>query len=70
MHIDQVNGNTYWRDAIDKEMKMGKIAYKPREYCTPEEVQKGKVDDMHWYQEITCHIIFNVNMDPLVGPYL
>ena len=23
-------------------------------------MQKGKVDDMHGYQEITCHVIFDV----------
>ena len=26
-------------------------------------MQKGKVDDMHGYQEITCHVIFDVKID-------
>ena len=63
MQIYQSNGNTYWKDAIDKEMKKSKIAYKPREYCKLEELLKGEVDGMHGYQEIICHVIFYVNMD-------
>ena len=30
IHIYQANGNTYWKDAIDKNMKKANIAYKPR----------------------------------------
>ena len=44
-------------------MKNDKIAYKPREDCTQEEMLKGDVDDMHGYQEITCHVMLDVNMD-------
>ena len=44
-------------------MKNTKISYKPIEYCTPEEVQKGKLNDVHGYQDITCHVIFDVKMD-------
>ena len=44
-------------------MKKDKISYKPIEYCKPEGVQKLKVDGMHGYQEITCHVIFDVKMD-------
>ena len=61
--IDKSNGNTYWKDAIGKDMKKSNISYKPREYCTPEEVRKGEVDDMHGYHEIICHVIFDVKMD-------
>ena len=57
MQIYQANGNTYCKGEIDKEMKKAKIAYKPREDSTPEKVRKGNVDDMHGYQEITCHDI-------------
>ena len=44
-------------------MKKSNINYKPREDFTPEEVRKGKVDIMHGYQDITYHVIFDVNMD-------
>ena len=40
MQIDQINGNTYWKDAIEKYTKEARITYKPIEYCTPEEVWK------------------------------
>ena len=30
IHIDQANGNTYWKYAIDKDMKKSNISYKPR----------------------------------------
>ena len=63
MQIDQANGNTYSKDTIYKDMKNYKIAYEPIEHCTPEEVQKSKVDDMHGYQEIIYHVIFDVKTD-------
>ena len=49
IHIYQKNGNTYWKDAIDKEMKKSNISYKPIEYCT---------------QYMTCNcVIFDVKID-------
>ena len=63
MQIDQENGINCSKDAIDKETKKSNIDYKPREDCTSEEVWKGKVYEMHGYKEITCHVIFDVNMD-------
>ena len=44
-------------------MKKSNVNYIPREDCTLEEVKKGKVDSMHGYQDITFHVIFDVNMD-------
>ena len=61
--IYHINGNNYWKEAIEKEMKRAKIPYEPIEYCTLEEVRKGKVDDMHGYREITCHVISEMKMD-------
>ena len=43
-------------------MKKAKVAYKPTEEFAPEEVIKGKVDEMHGHQEIKCHVIFYVKM--------
>ena len=63
MYIYQENGNTYRKYSIDKYTRKDKISYKPIEDCTPEEVQKGKVDDMHGYQEIKCHFVFDAKMD-------
>ena len=44
-------------------MKKDNISCKTREEYTPEEVRKGEVDGIHGYQEITCHVIFDVKMD-------
>ena len=64
VRLDRENdGNRFWQDAMDKEMKKAKVAYKPKEGVTPEEIRKGKVDDMRGYQEIKCNIIFDVKMD-------
>ena len=44
---------------------MGKaeISYKEVEGCTPEEVRQGEIDEIEVFQDITCHIIFDVKMD-------
>ena len=62
MQIDKKNGKTYYKEAIDKEIKKANITYKPIEGCTQEEVRKWNVDDMYGYQEIKCHVIFEMNM--------
>lgn len=63
IQIDTLNGNRYWQNAVDKEMKKAKVAYTPREGITPEDVRSNKVDDMRGYQEIKCHLVFDVKMD-------
>ena len=63
MQIYQANGNNYWQDEIDKDTKKDKVTYEPRKDCTPEEAQKGKMDDIHGYQEITCYVIFDAKTD-------
>ena len=63
MNIDQASRNTYWKEEIDKDTKKSRIVYKLTEECTPEELRKVKVNEMHVYHEITCHVIFDVNMD-------
>ena len=44
-------------------MAKAKVAYIPIEGVTPEEVRANKIDQLHGFQEIKCHIIFNVKMD-------
>lgn len=53
--FDTENGNTLWYDAIMKEMKNVRIAF--QEYS-------GKVEDLKkaGYEQITCHIIFDVKL--------
>lgn len=59
---DRENGNNRWRDAIDKEMKKAKVAYSPTEY-TAEQAYKGKAEKLDGFQNIECHIIFDVKID-------
>ena len=52
--LDQVNGNTLWKDAIAKEMKNVSVAFEILEDY--ENLPVG-------YQPVTCHLIFDVKMD-------
>ncbi|KAI2499334.1 Reverse transcriptase (RNA-dependent DNA polymerase) [Fragilaria crotonensis] len=52
--IDAENGNTYWWDAILKEMKNVRPAFEVWE-GTKEDIPPG-------YQQIKCHLIFDVKM--------
>jgi hypothetical protein len=61
--LDEESGSTLWMDAIKKEMRKVKVAYKLKDGVTQEDVRSGKVTDMIGYQEITCHLIFDVKMD-------
>ena len=52
--IDAENGNTYWWDAILKEMKNVRPAF--------EVWEKTKDDIPPGYQQIKCHLIFDIKM--------
>jgi Reverse transcriptase (RNA-dependent DNA polymerase) len=63
LRIDKETGTTYWRDAIDKEMKNVVPAF---------EVWDGMVEmarskqHLVGYQEIRCHMVFDLKLDNLV----
>ena len=61
--IDEETGTNFWRNAMGKEMGKVKVAWKTRNDVTPEQVRTGKVADMIGFQEIKCHVIFDVKMD-------
>jgi hypothetical protein len=52
--LDEENGNTLWKDAIRKEMNNVRIAFK---------VMNGEEAIPPTYQEIRCHVIFDVKME-------
>ena len=54
LEIDRENGNTLWWDAICQEMKNVRIAF--------EEFEGNEDDIPSDFQEIPCHIIFDVKM--------
>jgi hypothetical protein len=59
----QINCNTgtaLWQETILKERTRVCIAWMARDNVTPDKVRIGKVKDMIGYQEITCHMIFDV----------
>jgi hypothetical protein len=39
------------------------VAYRVHDEHTPEEIRAGKALKMTGYQEITCHLAFDVKMD-------
>lgn len=53
LDLDRENGDTYWYDAIKKEMKNVRVAF---------EVYNGRLEDLIGYEKITCHIIFDVKL--------
>ncbi len=54
LQLDQENGNTLWHDAIQKELKNVKVAFKFLSNDEPTPVG---------YKQIPCHIIFDIKMD-------
>ena len=62
--IDQQNGDQLWRKAIEKEM--GKIkslgAFERYDKASPEDLRNGRAK-LPGYQEIKCHMIFDIKMD-------
>ena len=54
LHLDKVNNNSHWRDAIKKEMTNVKIAFRFLD-------KNGRPPP--GYKQIRCHIIFDVKMD-------
>ena len=51
--IDDKNGNTLWRDAIEMEMKRIRDAFK---------LYHGNPEELIGYQEITTHFIFDIKL--------
>ena len=63
LQIDIDNGNDLWEKAIKKEMAKACVAYEVVEGCTPNDARQMKVPSLTAFQEIKCHIVFDVKMD-------
>ena len=63
LKLDAETGTTFWSDAVKKEMAKAKVAYVEMDGMIPEDVRAGKVPELRSFQEISCHIIFDVKMD-------
>lgn len=55
LRFDEEDGTTFWRDAIEKEMKNVRVAF---EFNDKDEVPIG-------HKEIKCHWVFDVKMSTL-----
>ena len=58
--LDEENGNSLWRDAINKEMLHVTPAFKVWEGEGGETTAKKKLVG---YQRINCHMVFDIKMD-------
>ena len=56
-------GEAMWGPAIKKEMNKASVAYEEVENATPEQIRRNEIEHMRGFQEITCHVIFDVKMD-------
>jgi hypothetical protein len=61
--INGETGTDFWPKALGKEMTKMKVAWKSADGVTPEEAQTGKEPSMIGFQEIRCHVIFDIKMD-------
>ena len=61
--IDDETGTEFWRKALGKEMGKVKVAWKPVDGVTPAQARSGQVPSLIGFQEIRCHIIFDIKMD-------
>jgi hypothetical protein len=63
LEIDKATNTDLWRKAMNKEMAKVKIAWKTHDGLMPQQAREGKVPDLIGFQEIGCHIVFNIKMD-------
>jgi hypothetical protein len=64
LKIDEETNTTFWTDAIKKELKKANVAFEFCEDWTPEQVRQGLArGDFVGYQEIKCHMVFDIKMD-------
>ena len=59
--LDRLNGNDFWRAAIEKEMSKARVAFQRLDGYTPDDVRANKA--LVGYQETKGHWIFDIKMD-------
>jgi hypothetical protein len=62
--IDKKNGNNFWRKAIEKEISKikGMGAFERYKNASPQQLKDGS-RKLPGYQQIECHMIFDIKMD-------
>jgi hypothetical protein len=61
--IDEEMGTDFWRKALGKEMTKMKVAWKSADGVKRKQARTGKEPSLIGFQEIRCHVIFDVKMD-------
>jgi hypothetical protein len=62
LQIDKETGTDFWWQAIQKEMKKVMVAFQFVDQLTPEQARNDRTKYVG-FQEISCHMVFNVKMD-------
>jgi hypothetical protein len=63
LEIDRTMNTDFWRKVINKEMAKVKVAWATHDECMLQQVREGNVPDLTGFQEIGCHIVFDIKMD-------
>jgi hypothetical protein len=63
LEIDRITNTDFWKSAINKEMAKVKIAWATHDGHNPQQIREGKVAEFIGFQEIGCHIVFDIKMD-------
>jgi Reverse transcriptase (RNA-dependent DNA polymerase) len=63
LEIDRTTNTDLWRKAINKEMSKVKVAWTAHDGHSPQEVRQGKTSSFVGFQEIKCHMVFDIKMD-------
>ena len=53
----------FWWKTINKEMSKVKVAWRVHDAHTPQQVRDGQTSEFVSFQEIGCHIVFDIKMD-------
>ncbi len=53
----------FWQKALRKDMNKVKVAWTAADGVSPKQAQTGKESSMIGYQEIQCHVMFDVKVD-------
>ena len=61
--IDKETGTDVWRKPLAKEVSKVKVVWTVADGVSPEQARTGKEPSMIGYQELRCHVIFDVKMD-------
>lgn len=63
LRLDKEDGTNLWFTTIQKEMNKAKVDCITVDGATPEQVRSNQINLLRGFQEIKCHLIFDVKMD-------